>query len=368
MTIRPQNGLFGPGAAVVHMQAFAGNLFLFRRVAVDLQQPGRRLVRRAHLEIADTSVLDHVMTGSRHGGFPPRGVEVAVAAERVGGGPSHRDAVVAVVVREAGVAAERDEPGADASHDSTVRSDAAYPRSYTGYTCGMPAHDDVRRPDGAAGPPARGRRRRSRRDRYPRCASARHRRSPEAPRTAPCAPPDRPPSRGSSSVPRYGSTRCRGFGEVVRVELGEARLLELEVHEHEPARSQRGRGRGHVGRRCRARDSREHRDGQRRERPRGIDACPVVAFDDDAVGRRGDRASPPHRGGSSHPPRSPRRRAARRSRRSPAADTGTRGGRRGPQHPADEVARAPRAHPACVPARPRARRAAVPRSSTTYGA
>ena len=40
MTIRPQNGLFGPGAATLRFQAFAGNLFLFRRVALDLQAHG----------------------------------------------------------------------------------------------------------------------------------------------------------------------------------------------------------------------------------------------------------------------------------------------------------------------------------------
>jgi hypothetical protein len=35
-TIRPQNGLFGPGAAVVRMQAFSGDVFVARRVAVTL--------------------------------------------------------------------------------------------------------------------------------------------------------------------------------------------------------------------------------------------------------------------------------------------------------------------------------------------
>ena len=39
-TIRPQNGLFGPGAAVVRFQAFAGNLFLTRRVGVTLHAKG----------------------------------------------------------------------------------------------------------------------------------------------------------------------------------------------------------------------------------------------------------------------------------------------------------------------------------------
>jgi hypothetical protein len=37
MTIRPQNGLFGPGPAIVRFQAFAGNRFLLRRVNVDLR-------------------------------------------------------------------------------------------------------------------------------------------------------------------------------------------------------------------------------------------------------------------------------------------------------------------------------------------
>jgi Neocarzinostatin family len=37
MTIRPLNGIFGPGPAVVRVQAYANNIFLSRRVAVDLQ-------------------------------------------------------------------------------------------------------------------------------------------------------------------------------------------------------------------------------------------------------------------------------------------------------------------------------------------
>jgi hypothetical protein len=37
MTIRPQNGLFGPGPAVLRFQAFAGNIFLSRRVALELE-------------------------------------------------------------------------------------------------------------------------------------------------------------------------------------------------------------------------------------------------------------------------------------------------------------------------------------------
>jgi hypothetical protein len=36
MTIRPVNGLFAPGPAVVNIAAFAGNVFVFRRVAVEL--------------------------------------------------------------------------------------------------------------------------------------------------------------------------------------------------------------------------------------------------------------------------------------------------------------------------------------------
>ncbi|HEY5011292.1 MAG TPA: neocarzinostatin apoprotein domain-containing protein, partial [Acidimicrobiia bacterium] len=39
-TIRPQNGLFGPGDAVVRFQAFAGNVFVARRVAVTLHAKG----------------------------------------------------------------------------------------------------------------------------------------------------------------------------------------------------------------------------------------------------------------------------------------------------------------------------------------
>jgi hypothetical protein len=37
ITIRPQNGLFGPGPAVLRSALFAGNIFSFRRVALDLQ-------------------------------------------------------------------------------------------------------------------------------------------------------------------------------------------------------------------------------------------------------------------------------------------------------------------------------------------
>jgi hypothetical protein len=37
ITIRPQNGVFGPGPAVLRFQAFAGNIFLARRVALELQ-------------------------------------------------------------------------------------------------------------------------------------------------------------------------------------------------------------------------------------------------------------------------------------------------------------------------------------------
>jgi hypothetical protein len=44
-TVRPENGIFGAGPAVVNFQAFAGNIFLFRRVAVDLQGRGQS---RAH--------------------------------------------------------------------------------------------------------------------------------------------------------------------------------------------------------------------------------------------------------------------------------------------------------------------------------
>jgi hypothetical protein len=40
VTIRPQNGLFGPGPAVVRMQAIAGNVFVARRVAVNIQAKG----------------------------------------------------------------------------------------------------------------------------------------------------------------------------------------------------------------------------------------------------------------------------------------------------------------------------------------
>lgn len=37
ITVRPQNGLFGPGPAVLRFQAFAGtNIFIFRRVALNL--------------------------------------------------------------------------------------------------------------------------------------------------------------------------------------------------------------------------------------------------------------------------------------------------------------------------------------------
>jgi hypothetical protein len=46
MTIRPFNGLFGPGPAVAHLQAFAGNLFIFRRVALDLQARGTTAAAR----------------------------------------------------------------------------------------------------------------------------------------------------------------------------------------------------------------------------------------------------------------------------------------------------------------------------------
>ena len=45
ITIRPENGLFGPGPAVVNVGAFAGDIFVVRRVAVELVGHNRSAAR-----------------------------------------------------------------------------------------------------------------------------------------------------------------------------------------------------------------------------------------------------------------------------------------------------------------------------------